>query len=51
MQSGKVHSLYVFEHSQAMTARLTKLAQARIKEAAAPKIESWVKAPIARIAN
>jgi hypothetical protein len=40
MQSGKAHSLYVFEHSQAMTAGLAKLAQAGIKEAAAPKIES-----------
>ena len=40
MQSGKVHSLYVFEHSQAMTAGPAKLAQAGIKEAAAPKIES-----------
>jgi hypothetical protein len=37
MQSGKAQSLYVFEHSQAMTAGLAKLAQARIKEAAAPK--------------
>ena len=38
MQSGKVYSLYVFVHSQAMTAGLTKLAQAGIKEAAAPPI-------------
>jgi hypothetical protein len=37
MQSGKAQSLYVFEHSQAVTAGLAKLAQARIKEAAAPK--------------
>jgi hypothetical protein len=37
MQSGKAQSLYVFEHSQVMTAGLAKLAQARIKEAAAPK--------------
>jgi hypothetical protein len=37
MQCGK---LYVFEHSQAMTSGLAKLAQAGIKEAAAPKIES-----------
>jgi hypothetical protein len=51
MQSGKVHSLHVFEHSQAMTAGLAKLAQAGIKEAAALKIESWVEAPIALIAN
>ena len=51
MQSGKVHSLYMFEHSQAMTAGLAKLAQAGIKEAAALKIESWVEAPIALIAN
>lgn len=49
MQSGKVHPLYVFEHSQAMTARLAKLAQAGIKEAAAPKIESWVEASMALI--
>jgi hypothetical protein len=40
MQSGKVHSLYVFEHSQAVTAGVAKLVQARMKEAAAPNIES-----------
>ena len=37
MQSCKAQSLYVFEHSQGVTAGLAKLAQARIKEAAAPK--------------
>jgi hypothetical protein len=40
MQSGNAHSLYGFEHSQAMTAGLAKLPQAGIKEAAAAKIES-----------
>ena len=40
MQSGKAHALYVFEHSQATTAGLAKLAQAGIKEAADSKIES-----------
>jgi hypothetical protein len=40
MQYGKVHSLYMFEQSQAMTAGLAKLAQAGIEEAAAPKIET-----------
>jgi hypothetical protein len=36
MQSCKAQSLYVFA-SQGVTAGLAKLAQARIKEAAAPK--------------
>jgi hypothetical protein len=44
MQCGK---LCVLEHSEAITSGLAKRAQAGIKEAAAPKIESSVEAPIA----
>jgi hypothetical protein len=40
MQCGKVRSLYMFEHSQAMTADLAKVAHAGVEEAGAPQIES-----------
>ena len=40
MQWGKVYSFYAYEDSQAVAAGLAKQAQAGIKEAAAPKIES-----------
>jgi hypothetical protein len=48
MQCGK---LCVFEYSQAITSGLAKLAQAGIKEAAVPKIESRVDGPIALTAG
>ena len=48
MQCGK---LCVFEHFQVITSGLAKLAQAGIKEAAAPKIESCLEAPIALTAS
>ena len=40
MQWGKVYSFYAYEDSQAVATGLAKQAQAGIKEAAAPKIES-----------